>query len=134
MKTKFFAIIAVCASLVVFTILRAPLEEARRLGHIPVNPAQAVKPLRDTAARNREAFTTGQIGALLRSSEGTDWQGCILFGAFCGLRLKDAANGQPPLVGQIRVRVPLLNVIQKYTRKGLFSKIFSLQHPFGYSI
>lgn len=73
-------------------ILRAPLEEARRLGHIPINPAHAVKPLKDTASKSREAFTTKQITALMRATEGSDWQGCILFGAFCGLRLQDAAN------------------------------------------
>ena len=73
-------------------ILRAPLEEAHRLGHIPINPAKAVKPLKDTATKTREAFTTKQIGALVRATKGTDWQGCILLGAFCGLRLQDAAN------------------------------------------
>ena len=73
-------------------ILRAPLEEARRLGHIPVNPAHGVKSLKDTAAAKRDAFTAEQINALLSATKDTDWYGCILLGAFCGLRLKDAAN------------------------------------------
>ena len=73
-------------------ILRAPLEEARRLGHVPVNPAHGVKALKDSSAAKREAFTADQIAMLLDAAKGTDWQGCILFGALCGLRLKDAAN------------------------------------------
>jgi integrase len=73
-------------------ILRSPLEEARRLGHILVNPALGVKALKDETAAKREAFTAEQIAMLFTAAKGTDWQGCILFGAFCGLRLKDAAN------------------------------------------
>ena len=73
-------------------ILRAPLEEARRLGHVPVNPAHGVKALKDASAGKREAFTADQVAMLLDAAKGTDWQGCILFGALCGLRLKDAAN------------------------------------------
>jgi integrase len=73
-------------------ILRAPLEEARRLGHVPVNPALGIKALKDEGGAKREAFTAEQIAMLFAAAKDTDWQGCILFGAFCGLRLKDAAN------------------------------------------
>jgi integrase len=73
-------------------ILSTPLEQARRLGLIPVNPAQGVAPLKETNAGKRDAFTIEQIRVLLEATEGTDWYGCILLGAFCGLRLMDAAN------------------------------------------
>ena len=73
-------------------ILRSPLERAQRLGHIAVNPAADVKRLTDEESAPRAAFTTDQIESLLTTAADTDWQGAIMLGALCGLRLKDAAN------------------------------------------
>lgn len=73
-------------------ILSGPLEEARKQGLIPVNPAHGVKALKDTEKKSREAFTVEQLRALLAATRGTDWEGCILLGSYCGLRLMDAAN------------------------------------------
>ena len=76
----------------VLKILSSPLEHARRLGLIAVNPAHGVTSLKDSARASREAFTVDQIRALLKITKGTDWEGCIMLGSFCGLRLRDAAN------------------------------------------
>ncbi len=73
-------------------ILSAPLENARRLGLIAVNPAQGVNALKNSDKAARGAFTVEQIGALLRAAKDTNWEGCILLGAYCGLRLRDAAD------------------------------------------
>ncbi len=73
-------------------ILSAPLQQACRLGLIPVNPAHAVGALKEEVDAAREAFTIEQIGLLLKAAKNTDWEGCIMLGAYCGLRLKDAAN------------------------------------------
>ena len=73
-------------------ILSSPLEHARRLGLIAVNPVHGVTPLKDERIAKRDAFTVAQIKDLLAETQGTDWEGCILLGAFCGLRLMDAAK------------------------------------------
>ena len=73
-------------------ILSAPLEHARRTGLIVINPAHGVTPLKDSARLSREAFTIVEIRSLLKTMKDTDWEGCTLLGAFCGLRLRDAAN------------------------------------------
>jgi integrase len=73
-------------------IMSSPLEYARKLGLIAINPVHGVSPLKDTARHSREAFTINEIRTLLETVKGTDWEGCTMLGAFCGLRLRDAAN------------------------------------------
>lgn len=75
-------------------IISMPMEEARRQGHIPLNPADGVKRLAEKAREKRLAFSTEQIAALLKGTEGNDWHGMILIGALAGLRMSDAANLQ----------------------------------------
>lgn len=71
--------------------LSVPFLAAKRLGYVPLNPCDAVEPLRDEADAEREAFTAGQVGALLDAAEG-DWKGAILAGYTTGLRLRDVAE------------------------------------------
>ena len=75
-------------------ILRAPFKWAMQLGYIPINPAVSVKPLQDSqdGQKTRDAFTIEQVQKLLRAAVDSDWQGMILVGVHCGLRLGDAVN------------------------------------------
>jgi integrase len=72
-------------------VLRAVLEAARRKGLTLSNPAQAVE-LTAAPAEERETFTTQELRDLLDAAGDSDWQGMILVGAHCGLRIHDAAN------------------------------------------
>ena len=74
--------------------LGLPFSAALRLGHIPINPCDAVDPIKDRAearASGREPFTGDEVSALVVHAEG-DWKGSILLGATSGLRLSDIAN------------------------------------------
>jgi integrase len=71
--------------------LSAPFSAAQRLGYIPMNPCNAVEPLRDDAEASRETFTAAQVSALLAAAEG-DWKGAILCGYTTGLRLRDISE------------------------------------------
>lgn len=71
-------------------VLRAALNAARRHGLILSNPADAVESSGGTA-ETREPFTDSEISALLDHAN-KEWQGMILLGVWCGLRLADAAN------------------------------------------
>ncbi len=71
-------------------VLRALFERAKRLNHRTDNPADAVDKL-NVPHRERKPFTDEQVQLLLDSCN-REWRGMILFGAFAGLRLNDAAN------------------------------------------
>lgn len=71
-------------------VLRAALNSARRKGLILANPADAVESTGATA-EIREPFTPAELADLLRVAN-PEWRGMILLGAWCGLRIADAAN------------------------------------------
>lgn len=81
-------------------ILSLPFEAARRLGYVTINPCAAVKKLKETTAkskRERQAFTTEQIEALLAVARGDKWKdkgwdGAIVCGMTSALRLGDIVN------------------------------------------
>jgi integrase len=77
-------------------IIRADLNNAfnraLNLGKIKFNPIAGVEPEKDNDKLERVPFTPEQVAKLVAASEGTDWQGCILFGYTCGARLQDCAN------------------------------------------
>lgn len=72
-------------------VLRAVFEAARRKGLCLSNPAQAVE-LTAAIAEEREVFTAEELRDLLTAAGDTDWQGMILVGIHCGLRIHDAAS------------------------------------------
>lgn len=71
-------------------VLRAALNAARRKGLALANPAEAVEAA-GGAAETREPFTAEEVVALLNLAD-KEWRGMILLGAWCGLRIADAAN------------------------------------------
>jgi integrase len=71
-------------------ILRAIFNVARRQCAIATNPAEAVEFVQ-ADAEQRVPFDDDQLRALLAVAS-VQWRGMILFGAHCGLRLRDAAN------------------------------------------
>ena len=73
-------------------ILSIPFKLACARGRIPVNPTLGIPKLKDDRTDKRIPFTIEQIRGLLKVTKGTDWEGVIMLGAFCGLRLQDAAN------------------------------------------
>jgi integrase len=73
-------------------MLGVPLEVARKLGFIAINPVSAVELLKDRSPkRGREPFTAQEAVRLVESAQG-DWRGAVLLGATSGLRLSDVAN------------------------------------------
>lgn len=79
-------------------ILRIPFREAVTRGHIERNPFDLLKVR--VVSEERTPFTMGEINALvtalpltdLEPDQQSDWQTLILLGAYCGMRLGDAAN------------------------------------------
>jgi integrase len=55
-----------------------------------VNPCAGVESLNDKATR-KKIFTPEQVSALVSAAEG-DWNGVIMVGFYCGMRLNDACN------------------------------------------
>lgn len=72
-------------------LLRGFLRPAVNKGIILHNPAMAVS-LTGEVAQERQPFTDSELAALLDSTRGTDWEGMILFGVHCGIRLADTAH------------------------------------------
>lgn len=71
-------------------VLRAMFESARRKNQRLDNPADGVESIQ-VNQQERQAFTDEQL-AVLCANANREWRGMILFGAFGGLRLNDAAN------------------------------------------
>jgi integrase len=77
--------------------LGAPFESAKRLGYITVNPAAAVKAVKDKVPKGkarRQPFSAEQLEALLKTSRSeqwkeTGWEGAIICGMTTALRLGD---------------------------------------------
>ena len=72
------------------TVLSSAFNAALRQGHVSVNPCAAMEPLKDKAL-HKKVFTPEQVSALVSMAEG-DWQGVILVGFYCGIRLNDGCN------------------------------------------
>jgi integrase len=72
-------------------ILRAAFNAAIRAGYLETNPAGSLA-LPDAIAEEREPFTPGEVETLLGAAKKSDWKTAIMFAAFAGLRLGDAAN------------------------------------------
>ena len=72
-------------------VLRAVFNSARRKGLALSNPAESVE-LIEALAEERQPFTDDEIRQLLKAAHGTDWEGAILIGVWCGLRLCDMAS------------------------------------------
>ena len=71
-------------------VLRVMFESARKRNQRLDNPADGLDAL-PVVQQERIAFTDAQLSLLLAKAD-WEWQGMILFGAFGGLRLNDAAN------------------------------------------
>ena len=72
-------------------VLRGIIKPAVQRGQIIHNPAAAVGSA-GGEAQEREPFTADELAALLKAARGGDWEGMILLGAHCGIRLADAAH------------------------------------------
>jgi len=70
--------------------LKAALEYGVRQGVLLANPAKAVQRILQVGDE-RVPFTREEVGMLLKRAS-KEWRGMILLGAFCGLRLTDAAG------------------------------------------
>jgi site-specific recombinase XerD len=68
-----------------------PLEVARKLGKIAVNPA-ALRSKLGQASGVKGRFSVEQVAALVQSAKGTQWEGLVLLGYTSGMRLMDAAT------------------------------------------
>ena len=71
-------------------VLRAVFNAARRKGLALSNPAESVEMIA-ALAEERQPFTDEEICSLLDAAKDADWEGVILIGVWCGLRLSDVA-------------------------------------------
>jgi len=70
-------------------IVRMMLEDAKRDGYIPDNPADGVSTLKKTQSnKKRRAFTMDELKRVMKVASG-EWYGLIMFGLYTGQRLKD---------------------------------------------
>ena len=72
-------------------LLRVILEDARRDGHIPENPAKDVPRLKTQPSSSRRPLTLDEIQKILAVAN-EEWQSLILFGLYTGQRLADIAS------------------------------------------
>ena len=71
-------------------VLRPMFESCRKKNQRLDNPADGVEAIH-VNQQERQAFSDEQL-AVLFANANSEWRGMILFGAFAGLRLNDAAN------------------------------------------
>lgn len=71
-------------------VIRAMMESAKRKNQRLDNPADAVEHLQ-VEQQEKEPFSDEQLSRLFHAAD-QQWRGMILFGAYAGLRLNDAAN------------------------------------------
>lgn len=72
-------------------VLRGVFRGPAHRGEIPTNPADAVK-LPKAKKQERQPFAPGELRDMLKEAKGTDWEGMILLGGHCGIRLADCAH------------------------------------------
>jgi integrase len=72
------------------SMLSAAFNAACKQGHVSVNPAAAIEPLKDRPQR-KGVFTPEQVSALVQSAQG-DMRGLIMVAFYSGQRLNDCAN------------------------------------------
>ena len=72
------------------TIIRIALNQARRQGLIPTNPAEAVE-LLAAASMERGTFTPAEVKMLVDTAAG-EWKVLILLGYYTGARMMDCAR------------------------------------------
>jgi len=74
-------------------VLRAVFNAAMRAGAIEQgrNPAGMLE-IAEVVSEDKEAFTKGEVEALLAASTGTDWHTAVMLGAFAGMRIGDATR------------------------------------------
>lgn len=71
-------------------IIRTPLNLARRLGYITMNPSEAIESIA-ASVEEKGTFTLHQVAALISVSS-KDWKGMILGGYYTGARIGDLSN------------------------------------------
>ena len=95
-------------------VLRMPFKEAHDVGYIDINPASAVKLLKDEARNvSKDVFTPEQISQLITVADG-DWKGAIMCAYYTGLRLKDVTELR---WGEIDWQKQTITVETRKTRK-----------------
>jgi integrase len=72
--------------------VKAVFAAAKALNRIYENPAESLKPVRETQkdSNKRRPFTIGELQALIAAAD-PEWQSMIRFGLYCGARLIDVA-------------------------------------------
>ena len=77
-------------------IVRADLgnafSRAAKLGKIKYNPIAGVAAEKDSEQQARVPFTPEQVAALIKTTQGTEWEGAIRYAYATGARLQDVAN------------------------------------------
>jgi len=99
----------------IFSVLRAALNDARREQKLTTNPAEALRALPANSGE-RQRFTTEQIAAILKTAD-DEWKGATLLGAHHAMRLGDAANLKRSNVDFIKKVISFSPQKQKRTAK-----------------
>ena len=71
--------------------LSQAFSEAVKVRYLKENPCSPISAPTESNRPEKEVFTQGQVESLLKNS-GKEWQGVILLGFYCGLRLGDAVS------------------------------------------